>query len=78
MIEKSLNPEANPVASGYSLDAYCKWSNPYHSFQEFPHSFYGNTKADCKKQARRRGWQLHHDGYATCPKCAAKPKGKPE
>lgn len=56
----------------YTLDLYCKWKNPAHLWTEFPHEIVQfQTYAAAAKFARLRGWILHRDGYATCPKCAA-------
>lgn len=64
------NPKANMVVEGYDLHMYCKWENTRHRWGEFPHEFGGPDRADARKQARKRGWIFHRDGYATCPKCA--------
>lgn len=68
-----MKPEKHPAplhyAGCYSLDLYCDHKNEDHSFEEFPHQFTGRTFDDCAKPARKRGWQFHRDGTATCPKC---------
>lgn len=63
-------PFLNPGC--YDLHLYCKYENDAHEFQEFPWSItdfqtYGKAAA----WARNRGWIIHRDGLATCPKCAA-------
>jgi len=64
----------NLIASGYSLDLYCKWNNPDHVWGEFPHQYSDEEKAKCWRLARKAGWIVHRDRTATCPKCAAKLK----
>lgn len=65
-------------ASGYTLDLYCDHvqarpfieSDAVHGYDEFPHSFFGETFAECAKQARAKGWKIHRTTRtATCPKC---------
>lgn len=57
-------------ASGYSLDLYCDHVNPRHGYAEFPHTFTGETFAECARPARKRGWRFHYKSRtATCPKC---------
>lgn len=53
----------------YSLDLYCRYSFEGHAWDEFPHQFVGETGGQCRKQAKARGWRMHRDGTATCPKC---------
>lgn len=66
-----LHKDPNSCPGAYSLDCYCKYENPAHDPIEFPHQFVGETYGVCARQARRRGWVLHRDGFATCPKCVA-------
>ena len=54
----------------YSFDAYCKYENDEHEWSEFPHSFIAETGGQARSQAKRKGWLIHRDGTATCPKCA--------
>lgn len=61
------NPHVCPMC--YTLDAYCKYDNDEHDFEEFPHGFVGRDKSSCLREARRAGWVFHKDGTATCPKC---------
>lgn len=58
--------------SSYAMDLYCDIDNPQHLYNEFPHSFTGETNAECKKQARKRGWKFKKDGTVVCPKCVRK------
>lgn len=53
----------------YTLDLYCDHTNPAHCWDEFPHQFLAETGGNCRKQAKARGWKLHRDDTATCPKC---------
>lgn len=56
----------------YSLFLYCKYDNPAHDFREFPHEYDAwQTYGEAAKAARSKGWILHRDRTATCPKCAA-------
>ena len=60
----------------YDLDLYCKYENPDHRFDEFPHGIVEcQTRRAAEALARRRGWIMHTDGTATCPKCARALKG---
>lgn len=62
-------------ASGYALDLYCDHNNSRHGFDEFPHTFTGETFGECVKSARRRGWVIRTaTRTATCPKCSGKRK----
>lgn len=67
-----------PIASGYNLDLYCKVCDGLkHSFREgYRIAEYYADGPRCyhivRKQARRDGWILHKDGYATCPRCNPK------
>src|SRR3954464_5417509 len=68
---------AIPISSGYTLDLYCcsclgvKWDHVSAAglvstvTADGPDCYY-----QARRLARRRGWILHKDGYATCPKCA--------
>lgn len=63
-------PEICP--GSYSFHAYCRYDNPDHDFNEFPHEPIGaQTRGEAVAQLRSIGWILHRDGTATCPKCAA-------
>lgn len=65
------SPEYCPGA--YEFHAYCKYENPDHGFEEFPHI---PTNCDTRYQAltalRNRGWRIHKDDTATCPKCMSR------
>lgn len=67
-----LAVNANMVAGGYALDLYCKYVHPYGGQFEFPHQYTGELGSDCRRRARKAGWIIHRDGYATCPECAKK------
>lgn len=55
----------------YDLHLYCDHENPAHGFREFPwHISEFQTSRDARAAARRKGWKLHRDGSATCPKCS--------
>lgn len=55
----------------YDFHAYCKYVNPDHEYQEFPHM---NPPCETKTQAmnylKSTGWVFHKDGTGTCPTCA--------
>lgn len=63
-------PHPIPVIGKYSLDLYCRYHNDGHDYGEFPHQFVGRSEGNCRRRARNRGWILHQDHTATCPKCA--------
>lgn len=63
------NPEHCP--GGYSLHLYCRYENPEHRFDEFPHEIDDfETYGEAASGARSYGSILHRDRTATCPKCA--------
>lgn len=68
MTDRSEN--SIPISSGYSIDLYC-WicHNTDEVSMDGPTSYY-----TCRAKARKRGWILHKDGYATCPNCNTKKK----
>ena len=70
---------------GYTLDLYCDHSRVKsreiqddlgHTYDEFPHQFYGETHAEATKEARSYGWTFHSNGKHSCAKC--KKRGVPE
>lgn len=66
-----LLSQPNHCPGCYVLDLYCKYENPDHEYQEFPHFPDGcHTYGEAARKARKWGWVLHRDGTATCPKCA--------
>lgn len=69
MTKRILLPQPLQFASGYSLHLYCKYLNPAHKFDEFPHEFFGEYGPDVFNEARAAGWVIHRDRTATCPKC---------
>lgn len=73
MTETAFRLLADPLTcpGGYVLHLYCRYENPDHGFREFPHSPDSvKTYGEAKRWAGKRGWILHRDGTATCPKCA--------
>lgn len=73
--EFKLSSAPLKYASGYVLDLYCKYDNPDHGFNEFPHSAEScETRHEAMAQLRARGWRVHNDRTATCPKCMARLK----
>lgn len=70
-----LNPRPEYCPGAYVLHLYCKYENPDHRFNEFPHeSDQVYSQGEAHRQARDAGWILHRDGTGTCPKCAARLK----
>lgn len=61
-----------PYAACFTLDLYCDSEGVDHKWQEFPHQFTGHDKTETFRRARDKGWILHRDRTATCPKCAQK------
>lgn len=75
----TLNPRPEHCPGAYVFFAYCKWINPEHKFDEFPHEPEEcRTKGEAMNQLRRDGWIFHRDGFATCPKCARLQQGGAE
>lgn len=66
-VPKKRNPL--PYAGAYELHLYCDRSNDAHGYDEFPHQFGGSDLAVCLRTARARGWIVHRDRTATCPRC---------
>lgn len=62
------------IASGYSMDLYCRHEDVEHPFNYFPHQFFGETWGECKKQAQVKGWTFQRDNEVTCPLCNKKVK----
>lgn len=67
-----IKPLDSPLrmASGYTLDLYCKYKNPAHKWDEFPHQYFDEHGPNTHRSARKAGWLIHKDRTATCPKCA--------
>lgn len=77
-----MNDTPYRIASGYTLDLYCK-NNCITTFAAGPSdgsvrintalaSYFADGKncyAEVRKQARAEGWILHKDNTATCPEC---------
>ena len=71
----------------YSLDLYCRFTGDRpkgssadargHMYNEFPHTFTGEPRGECARQARNRGWTFQRDGEVTCPRCNAAKISKP-
>lgn len=64
-------------ASGYSLDLYCDHENDAHPkgpvYPMRMKEFFGETFADCARQARAAGWKVRKKTRtATCPCCTGK------
>ncbi len=60
-------------ASGYSLHLYCLRDENHDPWDIFPHEYFGETFADCAKEARKDGWIIRtNDRTAICPECSGK------
>ena len=58
-------------AGCYVLHVYC--DDPGHTLWRdgFPEWEYtGETRAECRRQAKRDGWKYRKDGTTICPACA--------
>lgn len=66
-----LREQVEVCPGAYDLHLYCKWSNPEHEFDEFPHQpTEVQTYGEAVAKARSWGWVIHRDQTGTCPKCA--------
>ena len=75
------------IAGAYTLDLYCDCpdgesyysGSPHdgHKWHEFPHQFVGDTRAECKRKALKKGWTFRRDGLVICPTHSKKLKRKP-
>lgn len=66
---------------GYSMHLYCdntdqKWPDGKHGFEQFPEEFDAETRGQCVRAARQKGWLFKKDGTHLCPKCSGKPTVK--
>lgn len=59
--------------SSYVMDLYCDHSDCSHDSEEFPHTFYGETRGECKRDALLYGWQWSRNRGLLCPQCSKKP-----
>jgi len=76
------------IVGCYSLDLYCdnfdiaknQAEDRYgHRYNDFPHQFTGFSRAECVRNARRRGWIVNISGNkAYCPDCAKRHKNCPK
>lgn len=58
------------IASGYTMDLYCEVEGNRHGYKEGQAQFYGETWADCARQARDAGWKINkRRRECICPKC---------
>ncbi len=73
------------IASGYTLDLYCdrvglpivlKGAAPgQHKYDEFPHVYFGETRAEVTREARKDGWRINWaKRTCVCPRCTGKGK----
>lgn len=64
--QKERHEKAMFVISGYDMQIYCQFC--------LKHAEYTDDGIDCyslcRRRARRNGWVLHKDGFATCGDCA--------
>lgn len=67
------------IVGCYSLDLYCEnfdiakdqaEDELGHKYNDFPDQFTGHSRAECVRNARRRGWIVNiSGGKAYCPMC---------
>lgn len=66
-------PDPLPCSSGYTIHAYCRYSNPKHEWhkdrQAGSEEFFGRNERDARSEARMAGWLIGKDWMATCPLC---------
>lgn len=68
--------EPTPIVEGWAMDLYCQYTvDVSHDMDTHGVSIGGVDRADARRQARAMGWVLHHDGFATCPRCARRIRG---
>jgi hypothetical protein len=67
---------ADPIAcpGAYDLTLYCDHENDEHPRRDYHVQIIGETASECRRIARKQGWKLHADNYATCPRCIARAK----
>lgn len=71
----TITPIADPLpcSSGYTIDAYCRYENPKHEYHtdrpRGSETFFGNNERAARAEARRAGWLIGKDWFATCPLC---------
>lgn len=58
------------IASGYSMDLYCQVKGNQHAYRKGQAQFFGETWAECAKQAREAGWKIDkRKRECICPDC---------
>ena len=68
------------IVRGYSMNLYCENAQPnirgtgsngdVHDFQEFPKTYFGETRAEVVREARSDGWIINLEkNTCICPKC---------
>lgn len=57
---------------GYSMHLYCRHKDRAHPWRYLPHEFIAQTRGQCVRSARKRGWKFHRDGEVSCPLCNGK------
>ena len=75
------------IVRGYSLDLYCENAHELrgtgrdgdvHEFNEFPATYFGETRQECVRWARGDGWKINlSKGICICPKCNDKKERVP-
>lgn len=58
----------------YTMDLYCD-CDVKHEYRAFPHQFFGSTRAQCAREAKKSGWKWTNKSLS-CPSCT-KAKIKP-
>lgn len=63
------------IVGGYTLDLYCdnykvevgKVSDGVHGHRDFPHTYFGDSSAYCRRCAREDGRLFKKNGKVLCP-----------
>lgn len=59
--------------SCFAMDLCCDCENELHEHQEFPHTYTGNNRTECARNAKRDGWRflsgINGGAKTACPKC---------
>jgi hypothetical protein len=62
------------IVEGYALSLYCDNEEAHEALAQ--EHFNADTKTQCWRKARKRGWRFIGDGKVICPDCARSMKWK--
>jgi len=73
-MKRVLHNKPEPYRGGYEMHVDCKYAHEYTFTDPYCKSTIvaGETRQECFKQLRDRGWIIHRDRTTTCPDCAKK------